>query len=114
MVDLGKLTEQEAMILYTVDATGGRIEEHALHMMLSIAERAMIADGQGKEVFGDFEVASLYDRLGEGYQTGTGTQSYSPKLHETVDTLVRKKILLRDVNKPIALELNMQGISNSN
>lgn len=114
MIDIGSLTEQERIILFTIGQMEGRIDEHVLHMMMSIGENMMNMKGEQGKLFDDFTIESFYHKFGNGYETGCGSQQYSPKLHETVEGLVKKSILRRGAQKPLVLYVNEQKFGDLN
>ena len=109
MVGGEPLTEEEKNILYLIEMIKEKIKrpvrEEVFHMMMSIAGIISI-EKTGKELY-KFE-PKTWETIDERFKTGSGSIPYSEKLHNVVESLVKKHYLVRDSNEPLILYKDKQ------
>jgi len=101
--NLEVLSEQENVILESIKQAGSSIEEHAFHLMIKIASHC-----SKDKTYDDFKLASWSAMFGEKYRTGFGSIYYSQKLHEDINSLIKKGYVIRNSEQPLTIFENKQ------
>ena len=93
--------KKRKLILNHIKRIGKPIGEHEFHMMFKIATESSMSD------LYEFK-PRLWEEINEKYQTGLGHLPYSSRLHELIESLVKKDYLSRGSEEPILIFENKQ------